>query len=74
MDRKENEVKIDEKGTVVNFRFKAVKEFLLNFFGFGIAFAGFSSILGAFLNYTSVLTLNGLFYILGVIAYGAIFS
>ena len=74
-DKKENEIKIDDKEkTVVNFKFRAFKEFLLNFFGFGLAFAGFSSILGAFLNYASALTLSGLFYILGVILYGVIFS
>lgn len=74
-DTKSNEVRInDKKKTVVNFKFKAFKEFLLNFFGFGLAFAGFSSVIGAFLNYSSILTLNGVFYILGVIAYGAIFS
>ena len=74
-DKKENEIKIDNKEkTVVNFRFKAFKEFLLNFFAFGLAFSGFSSVIGAFLNYTSGLTINGFFYILGVVVYGAIFS
>lgn len=47
---------------------------MLNYFGFGMAFAGFSSVIGAFLNYSSTLSINGVFYILGVIVYGAIFS
>jgi uncharacterized membrane protein len=75
VDTKASEIKIDEKSkAVVNVRFKAVKEFYLNFFCFGLAFAGFSSVIGAFLNYSSVLTLNGVFYIVGVIVYGAILS
>ena len=74
-DTKSNEIRInDKKKNVVNFKFKAFKEFLMNFFGFGLAFAGFSSIIGSFLNYSSTLSLNGVFYILGVIIYGAIFS
>ena len=47
---------------------------MFNFFSFGLAFAGFSSIIGAFLNYSSILTLNGGFYILGAIAFGVVLS
>ena len=55
-------------------RFSAFKEFLLNFFYFGLAFAGFSSIIASFLNITTKLTLNSIFYILGVVVYCAVFS
>jgi hypothetical protein len=47
---------------------------MLNFFCFGMAFAGFSSVIGAFLNSSSMLTLNSIFYIVGIVLFGAIFA
>ena len=62
---------LKEKDQIVpNHKFKAFREFLCNFFSFGLIFAGFSSIVGAFLNESTILSLNGIFYILGVVAYG----
>ena len=73
--KRENKVNIENKeNTAVNLKLRAFREFLLNFFGFGLAFSGFSSVLGAFLNNNSGLNLNGLFYIMGVILYGIVFS
>jgi hypothetical protein len=58
---------------VVNLKFKAFKEFLMNFFGFGLAFAGFSSVIGTYLNSsTTDLTLNCACYIVGIVTYGAV--
>lgn len=46
----------------------------MNFFWFGFVFAGFSSLLGAFLNRSSILTLNGFFYISGIIVFSICFG
>ena len=74
-DKRENTLDTnDQEKTVVNLKFRAFREFLLNFFGFGLAFAGFSSILGSFLNNATGLSGNGLFYAFGVILYGIVFS
>ena len=72
-DPKAEEVSLKNK-KMVNHKFKAFKEFLLNYFSFGLAFAGFSSVIGAFLNYSSTLSLNGIFYIIGVIVFAIILS
>jgi len=71
---KSQEVSISNEIRITNLKFKAVKEFVLNFFCFGMVFAGFSSIIGAFLNGSSMLTLNAIFYIAGIVLFGAIFS
>jgi len=44
----------------------------MNFFGFGLAFAGFSSVVGVYLNSSTTLTLNGILYILGIVVYGGV--
>lgn len=67
-------IKDKDKKKRPNYRFTAFKEFLMNFFCFGFVFAGFSSLVGAFLNTSSILTLNGLFYILGIVVFGLSFS
>lgn len=64
----------NKESNAKNYKFKAFKEFLMNFFGFGFAFAGFSSIVGTFLNYSEFLSLNGIFYILGVVLFGLTLS
>lgn len=46
----------------------------MNFFWFGFLFAGFSSLLGAFLNKSSILTLNGFFYISGILLFCICFA
>jgi hypothetical protein len=71
-----SQIKIKAKGKTENpnYNFIAFKEFLLNFFCFGFVFAGFSSLLGAFLNTSSILTLSGLFYILGIVVFGLCLS
>lgn len=74
-DTEKQEVTLKKKGnTMKNYKFKAFREFLMNFFCFGFGFAGFSAIVGTFLNQSSVLTANGIFYILGVILYGVVLS
>jgi len=45
---------------------------LFNYFYFGFAFAGFSSIIGSFLNNSSFVSLRGAFYIVGIIVYGLV--
>ena len=47
---------------------------MLNFFCFGMVFAGFSSLLGAFINGTSQLKLNNIFYIVGILLFGVFLS
>lgn len=64
----------EKENSSKNYKFKAFREFLMNYFGFGFVFAGFSAIVGTFLNQSSILTLNGIFYILGVILYGVVLS
>lgn len=73
-DNKAKVIKIDsdKKSTVTNFKFKAFKEFLMNFFGFGLAFAGFSSVIGTYLNTETYLTLNGMCYIVGIVVFGGV--
>jgi hypothetical protein len=58
---------------IPHLKLKAYKEMLFNYFCFGFAFAGFSSIMGAFLNASSVVSLRGMFYIVGIIIYGLVF-
>ena len=49
----------------------AYLKFLYNFFSFGAIFAGCASLQGAFLNPVTSLTLNGVFYIFGIVLYFA---
>ena len=54
-----------------NFKMYAYLRFLYNFFIFGVVFAGCASLQGAFLNPISELSVNGMFYILGILLYFA---
>ena len=48
----------------------AYLRFLYNFFAFGIIFAGISSFQGGIFNPVQTLSINSLFYILGIVIYG----
>lgn len=50
-------------------RSKALKEFITNFFYFGMVFAGCASLQGSILNPRNMITLNGVGYTLGIILY-----
>jgi ABC-type multidrug transport system fused ATPase/permease subunit len=47
---------------------------LLNFFCFGFAFAGFCSLIGSFLNGSTIVSMSGMFYIVGVMVYALVFA
>jgi hypothetical protein len=46
----------------------------MNYFAFGLSFAGFASVIGSLMNGTNLISINGLFYIVGVGVFGAVFS
>lgn len=74
-DKEDEEVSEENSQRItVHLKFLAFKEFMLNFFCFGLAFAGFSSVVASFLNNATGLTVNGVFYISGVVIYCMIFS
>lgn len=54
-----------------DFKMFAFLQFLYNFFGFGLIFAGCASMQGAILNPMESLSVNGAFYILGILVYFA---
>jgi hypothetical protein len=60
-----------EKGLPRNFitRYKAYLVFLYNFFSFGLIFAGCTSLQGSILNPISFISINGFFYIFGIVLY-----
>ena len=68
----EVELKETQRLRTPNLLFNAFKEFLVNFFYFGLAFAGFCSLVGSLHNSTSVISVNGMFYIMGVLVMGAL--
>lgn len=47
---------------------------LINYFLFGFAFAGFCSLVGSIHNSSSVISVNGMFYIIGVLVMGVFLS
>jgi len=50
-------------------RQKALKEFITNFFYFGLIFAGCASLQGSILNPRNIISLNGVGYIIGIVLY-----
>ena len=56
------------------FKLESYSDFLFNFFGFGLIFAGCSSAQGAILNPLNILTINGSMYIFGILVYLLVLS
>lgn len=50
-------------------RAKALKEFITNFFYFGMVFAGCASLQGSILNPRNIMSINGIGYTLGIVLY-----
>lgn len=44
-------------------------DFVMNFFGFGLFFAGCAALQGALINPQMAITINGSFYLVGIIIY-----
>lgn len=70
----EKSVRRNESDTHESLFFSQFRSFLYNVFIAGLAFSSFSSIIGMFINSSNIISLSGVFYLLGVIVYTIILA